>query len=72
MEGNTGKLDLLNESEKQTIDWEKIVSKLMSDQELRSKMYEEFSKHNKINNTIFKICKRFEHTFQQRRCMNAQ
>lgn len=27
MEGNTGRLDLLNEYEKQTIDWEKIVAK---------------------------------------------
>lgn len=61
----------LNEYEKQTIDWEKIVAKHISDQELRSKMYDKFSKDKKTKNTIFKICKRFEHTFQQRRCTNA-
>lgn len=72
IEGNPGKLDLLNEYEKQTIDWEKIVPKHISDQELRSKMYDEFSKHKKTNNTISKICRRFEHAFQQRRCMNTQ
>lgn len=47
MEGNTGKLGLLNTKNKLSTG-SKIVAKHVSDQELQSKTYKEFSKQKKL------------------------
>lgn len=72
MKENTGYLALRNEYEKQTTEWEKIVAKHISDQELLSKMYKKILKIQENEQYHFKICKRCQHTFQQIRCIDAQ